>query len=185
MLKVITLLVIVIIAAIVVSYFAFGYLPWEPAAPSNVTTPPPVTTSNPAPTTSPKPTQAATAKPVPPPTTTPLAKAVIFEFNITDVTGSGLSRTVTAQIKNSGQADAHKTWAKVEGFSGTTRIKLGGQDYLRIDLGTIGARQALDRQVTLSFSIMDGLKLSQSGATFKLTITSDERTDTLTYDYAP
>ncbi len=195
MLKVITLLVIIIIAAIVVSYFAFGYLPREPAASGNGggTFPPPTTPSSPTTSTSPgtpsspkpPPTQAATTKPAPPPTPTPAAKTVAFEVAITDVTGSGFSRTVTAQMKNAGQADAHNTWVKVEVFAGTSKVKLGGEDYLRIDLGTVGAGQTLERQVTLSFSLMDGLKLSQSGATFKLTITSDEHTDTLTYDYTP
>ncbi len=37
---------------------------------------------------------------------------VNFVLNVTNVSGSGLSRTVTAQLSNTGSADAHNCWLK-------------------------------------------------------------------------
>lgn len=111
--------------------------------------------------------------------------AVKFEFAVTDISGSGLSRTITAQITNTGDIDAHNVWGKVEVFCQGSRIKLEGKDFLRTDLGTIASGDAVTTKVTLGFGLMDGLKISQNGATFKLTIYSDELTETFSYDYSP
>ncbi len=169
-------------------------IPASPSAPSPTITPPvpsPSPSSPPsisASPSSPSPTTAPTiAPPVPspPPSPTVTPTVVNFEMVVTGVSGSGLSRTVTAQVTNTGSSDAHAAWAKVEVFSQGQRIQLSGQDYLRVDIGTVKAGATATAQVTLSFSVFDGLKIQQNGAQFLLTIYSDERTQTLTYDYKP
>lgn len=96
-----------------------------------------------------------------------------------------MSRTVTARITNVGGADAHNVWAKAEVFSQGARVKLGGSDSLRVDVGLLAAGATVSKQVELQFSLFDGLQIAQSGAQFTLTIYSDENTQTLTYDYKP
>ncbi len=110
---------------------------------------------------------------------------VEFEFNITGVSGEGLSRTISAQLTNSGTDDAHNVWAKVEVFSQDSRIKLSGEDFLRVDFGTLKGGTAVTKEVNIKFGIMDGLKISQNGARFVLTVNSDENTQELYYDYQP
>ena len=112
-------------------------------------------------------------------------KNVNFDFAITDINGTGLSRTVTSQVTNTGSTDAHNAWAKVEVFSQGASIKLSNSDFLRVDLGIIKAGTAVTKQVTLQFSLLDGLKITQSGAQLVLTIYSDENTQTFNYDYKP
>ncbi|MFC2013810.1 hypothetical protein ACFLU8_02890 [Chloroflexota bacterium] len=110
---------------------------------------------------------------------------VKFEFAVTDISGSGLSRTITAQVTNTGDIDAHNVWGKVEVFSQGSMIKLGSKEFLRIDIGTITYGGTATTEVTLSFGLTDGLKILQNGATFVLTIYSDELTETFSYDYSP
>jgi hypothetical protein len=110
---------------------------------------------------------------------------VRFEIVIADISGSGLSWTVTAQLTNTGDSDAHNVRAKVEVFSAKARIKLNGQDYLIEDVGTLEAAATVTKQVTLNFVAFDGLKISRNGARFVLTVDSDEHTETLSYEYQP
>ena len=110
---------------------------------------------------------------------------VKFEFTVADISGAGLSRTITAEVTNKGNTDAHNVWGKVQVFSQGSLIKLGGKEFLRIDIGTIAAGETVTTEVTLSFGFTDGLKISQNGATFVLSIYSDEFTDTFSYDYTP
>ncbi len=112
-------------------------------------------------------------------------KNVNFGFAITAVTGTGLSRTVTAQVTNTGSADAHNAWAKVEVFSQGARVRLSNNDFLRVDVGTIKAGTTVTEQVVLQFTLLDGLKITQSGAQFVMTIYSDENTQVFNYDYKP
>ena len=56
---------------------------------------------------------------------------------------------------------------------------------MKIDIGTLSAGQNVVKQVTINFSLTDGLKITQQGVQFVLTIHSDERTETFTYDYQP
>ena len=173
------------IALIVIAGFVTGFIPWQRAvSPQPVPSPTPEMVSPPTP--SPE------AEPVPSPSSTPIENPQIpqnedikFEFVVTDVSGSGLSRTITAQITNTGTADAHTVWAKVEAFSAGSRVKLSGQDFLRVDIGTMKAGEMVTRQVTLSFSIADGLKISSNGVRFMLNVYSDEHTESLSYDYHP
>jgi len=60
---------------------------------------------------------------------------------ITNVSNIGLSRAVTTQIANTGSYDVHNMWVKVEVFLQGSRVKLDGQDYLRVDIGTVKPRQ--------------------------------------------
>lgn len=126
--------------------------------------------------------------PTPPPATTqsPAQSNVNFSLNISNFNVSGLtSGTVNAQITNTGTADARNVWVKVQIISQGSIVKIGGQDYFRKDIGTMTPGETVNSQVTLSVSLADGLKIAQSGATFELTVYSDEKTQTLTYDYKP
>jgi hypothetical protein len=126
-----------------------------------------------------------------PATTAPSAPAasggtVNFRPNIVSVTGSGLtSRTISAQLTNLGTGDAHNVSAKVEVTSQGSRIKLNGQDSLVQSLGTIKAGTTLNLQETVSVNITDGLKILQNGAAVILTVSSDELTQSATYNYQP
>jgi cytoskeletal protein RodZ len=145
--------------------------------------PPPAPPSDKEPTaTTPTP---ATAPATPAPTSPTPEKTVEFDFDVADISLSGLTPTVTAQLSNTGNSDAHNTWAKAEVFSGGDRIKLGGEDYLRVDVGTLKAGETITKQVTLQLNVMDGLKILQSGAKFVLTLYSDEKTQEFNYDYKP
>lgn len=167
-------LVVVIVAIMAVIFgmaYFLGWLPWSsaPQAPP-IATPPSTSQPAPAPSPSPSPSPGGT---------------VTFAFTITDITGAGLSRTISAQIANTGTADAHNVWAEARVSSGGSSIQVGGQDYLRVDIGILQAGKTVERQVTLSFGISDGLKIAQNGATIKLTIHSDESTQAFSYDYKP
>ncbi len=147
--------------------------------------PPPNIPPTPSPPKPPPATTPSGTTPVPSSTPTQPAANVNFEVVVTNVSGTGLSRTITAQITNTGTADAHNVWVKAEVFSQGQRIQVSGQDYLRVDIGTIKAGATATAQETLSFNLLDGLKIQQNGAQIVLTIYSDERTQTLTYDYKP
>jgi len=164
MVKVIVSLAIVLIAAALVLGFITGFIPWQQqGSPSNWE-------------------QSIT----PAPSNAPSSDGdVKFAFEITDISGSGLSRTVTARIINTGSADAHNVWGKTEAFSQGSRIKLSGKEYLSTDIGSMPAGGSITTEVTLSFSVMDGLKISQNGVTLNITIYSDEYTETFSYDYTP
>ena len=121
------------------------------------------------------------------PTPTPAASAEVdvnFSLDITDISPSGMSANVTAQLTNTGTTDAHNTRARVEAFSKGSLIKINGQNYLDKDLGTILAGDTVTSPVTLGFSFSDAAKIMSEGATFKLTITSDEKTQAFSYDYS-
>lgn len=145
-------------------------------------TPPAIT----PPKTPPVPSQTVTPSitPTVPSPTIPVSN-VNFQIAITDMSGTGLSRTATAQVTNTGTTDAHNVWVKSEVLSQGQRIQLSGKDYLRINIGTIKAGTTVTVQPDLSFNLLDGLKIQQNGAQLTLTIYSDEHTQTLTYDYKP
>jgi hypothetical protein len=110
---------------------------------------------------------------------------VNFEISVTAVSGSGLSRTVSAEVNNSGSADAHNTWIKVDVSSLGQRIRLSGQDYLKVNIGTIKARSSVTARANLSLNLGDGLRVRQNGAQLLLTVNSDENTQTLPYNFKP
>ncbi len=148
----------------------------KPAATSSI--PSTTTSSTISPTTSPVTSQ--------PPAQSPAQSNVNFNLNINNFAVSGLnSGTIDAQITNTGTGDAHNVWIKVEIICQGSIVKIDGQDYLRKDLGIIKAGQTLTSQVAINVSLADGMKIAQSGATFRLTVYSDEKTQTLTYDFHP
>ncbi|MFH1652135.1 MAG: hypothetical protein ABID87_08580 [Chloroflexota bacterium] len=176
--------VLIIIAMLALSGLLTGLLPTQREvipAPGPVPQPAP----SPAPSHAPVPTPVPAPAPAPPPPPPAPGGEVTFGFAVVDITGSGLSRTVTAQVANTGGADAHHVWAKVEASSGGSAVKLSGQAYLRVDIGTLKAGESVTKQVDLSFSLNDGLKIAQQGVHLDLTISSDERTETFPYDYQP
>jgi hypothetical protein len=129
-------------------------------------------------------TPAGTQTPV---TSSPAANAeVSFNINITGIIEEGLTtRIVTAQLTNTGTADAHNTWVKIEAFSQGSRVKLNNQDFLQEKFDTIKAKQTITREVSISFNLFDAPKLMQNGVTLNLTINSDEKSQSLSYDYRP
>jgi len=123
------------------------------------------------------------AESVPPSTA---QSTVNLGVNVTDFHVNGLSSgTVNAQITNTGTGDALNVWAKLEIICQGSIVKIGGQDYLRKDIGVIKTGQSVSPRVTINVSFTDGIKISQNGATLRLTIFSDEKTETLSYDYRP
>jgi hypothetical protein len=122
-----------------------------------------------------------------PTTTNPVTdnKDVNFSLKIIDMNNSGFNYTATAEISNKGTTDAHNVRAEVEVFSQGSRIKVSGQNYLSIALGNISSGTKLTTQATLSFSVTDGPKILKNGATFKITIYSDEKTQTITLASQP
>ena len=118
------------------------------------------------------------------PTPTPSEESKVeFEFNPTEMIGSGLKRTVTYQLTNTGSADAHNARAKVEVLPLEASVELDEEYSVRDDIGTIKAGETVTRQAAFEFSLSDGLKLLREGASFRLTIDSDEHTQILSYDY--
>lgn len=166
------------------------YSPTSPPKPSQ-TIPPlsPTQTPTSRPTSAPAASPSARATPTvlastPPPTSNP-SPAGQFDVSIASITGSGLSRTITAKIKNTGARDVHNAWVKLEAFSQGTRVSLSNSDYLRVDIGTLPAGTTVTKQADLQIGLMDGLRIAQNGAQFVLTITSDEASQTSNYDFKP
>ena len=111
---------------------------------------------------------------------------VDYSVNITGFQVSGLSSgTVSAQISNTGTGDAHNVWAKVEIVYQGSIVRIEGQDFLRKDIGTIRAGQTISAEATINLGLADGIEISQNGATVRLTIYSDEKTETFSYDFQP
>ena len=151
--------------------------------PTNNTTPTissaePITTTEPI----------SPSSPITPPiiAPSPVGLNVIYNVNIIGFQTSGLtSGTVSARISNTGTDDAHHVWAKVEIIYQGSIVKIEGQDYLRKDIGTIKAGETITAQATINLGLSDGIKISQNGATVRLTIYSDEKIETLSYDFQP
>ncbi|MBI2832264.1 MAG: hypothetical protein HYX79_08415 [Chloroflexi bacterium] len=191
--KIIGAVIIIAVLAIAVS-FTVRLSPGQPSQNGGVTrTPPPASplpavtpTTVPLPAPKPAPTPAPTPGPTPAPVPTqppPTGSNVAFDLVITGVSGSGLSRTVTARVTNNGNAVAHNVWAKMEVASKGTKIQLSGQDYLRVEIGTLAAGASVNKEVTFNVSLSDGFSIMQNGATANLTLFSDEKTQAFSYDF--
>lgn len=205
-------LIVLIVLLIAGGVYTFGfYLPRKIASfdggPPPIYSPtgvpkPSQTVSLPTPSTTSRPTSTPTASPSTPAASpfAPVAPTVLpstlaptanptpggqFDISIASITGSGLSRTVTAQIKNTGARDIHNAWIKLEAFSQGARVSLNNSDYLRVDIGTLPSGTTVTKQADLQIGFMDGLRIAQNGAQFVLTITSDEATQTSNYDFKP
>lgn len=182
--NVIITIVVVALIGLAAAYFLGAFKTGAPPAST-----PPLTTAAVLPA---SPSHSPTFSPPPyltiTPTTPPSPSAtanVTFGLAITGITGSGFSRTVTADISNSGTTDAHNITAKVEVFSAGSRIQISGKDYLTVDIGTLKAGMSVTKQVAMDFGMFDGIKMQQNGAQFVLTVTSDEKTQTFNYDFKP
>jgi hypothetical protein len=111
---------------------------------------------------------------------------VNFSAAITGITGTDLnSRSINAQLTNTGTADAHNVSTRVDVTSQGYQIRLNGQNYLTQSFGTIKTGSTVAIQETISVSITDGLKIIQNGAAVILTISSDEKTQSVSYNYQP
>jgi hypothetical protein len=75
--------------------------------------------------------------------------------------------------------------AAIRATSGGSPVSLNGQSALTVDIGTIKSGDVVVKEVTLSFSIADGLKITQNGIHLELSISSDEHTQAFSYDYKP
>ncbi len=98
--------------------------------------------------------------------------------------------TVYASITNKGTSDAHNTQVKMELTCGGKLVKinydnLDSQDNYQKILGTVKAGETITDQATINVGLIDGLKIAANGALITLTITSDEKTDTLNYEIVP
>jgi hypothetical protein len=118
-------------------------------------------------------------------TSLPAVNDVSFILNVTGVSGTDLSRTVSAEITNQGSIDAQNTRVKIEVFSNGSRVEINREEFLTKNLGTLGAGVPVTSEVSLSFSPIDGAKILLKGATFNLTIYSDQKTQNFSYDYNP
>ncbi len=131
------------------------------------------------------PTNSTPVTPSTPAITSSSSDKVNFDVRITNFTGDGLTRTITAEIANTSSQDAHNVNGKIEVYSGGKHITISGQSSISQALGAIKAGQKMTTQVDLTFGFFDGLTLAQNGATVNLVITSDEKTQTITFDYKP
>ncbi len=170
------LVAIAVLAAMLTGVIPIGHKA-PPSSSTNIPAAPTVASPSPGQ----PPASPAPSTPTPPPT----VGSVKFELNLTNITGSGTSRTVTATLTNAGNVDAHNVWAKIQASVGGSPINLNGQPYVRVDIGTLPSGQSVTRQVTLSFSLIDSIKILQQGARLDLTVISDEGQQTFSYDYKP
>jgi hypothetical protein len=138
-----------------------------------------------APFSSPTPKPLMTSSPVQNPALPIPANDVNFTLNIKSVSGTDLSRRITAEMINTGSIDAQNTWVMIEVFSRGKGVKVNGQDNLRIYLGTLKAGVPTTSDVTLTFSPFDVPLILVSGATFNLSLSSDQKNQTFSYDYKP
>ncbi|OGN87213.1 MAG: hypothetical protein A2Z74_06380 [Chloroflexi bacterium RBG_13_46_9] len=161
MIKIVIAIIVVLVIAVLVLGFILGYIPWLTQH-STITD---VTTEN------------APALTV--------TDNVTFALEIISISGGGFSRSVSARLTNVGTADAHNVWGKIEAFYQSKKINLSGRDYVQKDIGLLAAGNSITTNVTLSFSIIDAIKISQNGVRLVLTVFSDEFTQIFYYDYAP
>jgi len=110
-------------------------------------------------------------------------KPIGFDFRVIDITGRGLSRTVTVGLLNVGNFDAHHVQLELEAFCSGRRIRLDGRDYLIENLGTLRARQWVTKTRTFGLGFSDGLRIQGTGITLKVTISSDEKTEIISHYY--
>lgn len=175
---------ILVAAGVMIGKYAFNQTPEttiqspapqsaKPTLTTSIPTPPPLTTNTPTP------SQTLTGIPN-------NSDKVNFTLQITSVNETGaLSRSITGEIGNAGNIDAHNVVCKVEIYSNGNPIEINGQDSISKTLGTIGAGKTVTTTLDLAFNIWDGPTLLKNGATVNLQISSDEKTQLLTYDYQP
>lgn len=115
----------------------------------------------------------------------PTSDAVYFDMGVTSISGTGFSRIVTWQITNTGIIDAHNVSFSAQVYSQGKLIRVNGLDSISKTLGTIHAGETVTDEVTLSFSLLDAPEILLNGVTIDLAIVSNEKKQTMTYDYKP
>jgi hypothetical protein len=108
-----------------------------------------------------------------------------FDVAVTNVTGSGTSRTVTAQVTNKDTKDVHNARAKVEGLCQGSKLKVCGMDCVVEEIGTIKAGETISKQAKIQLGLFDCMKVARSGAQIVVTITSDESNQTFNFELHP
>ena len=122
----------------------------------------------------------------PPSNTAPNAGSkVSFNLSVTDFVVDGFSAHVTARVTNPGNGDAHNVQAQVRVTSAGSIVQVNDADSYTLSIGTLRSQQAVTVNTTLTFNILDTLKISSQGATVYLWLISDEKTETFSYDYHP
>ena len=184
--KVLVVLASLAVVALGVAYFS-GWFSSSTQGTGTVSTPAPIdgpgaTTETTRPTqTAQTPAAATTATP----TTPEEVPYVEFDFLITDISGSGLTRTVTARVSNTGNEDAHNVRGVVRVLQGDSVIRINGEDSLTVEVGTLPAGSAVTVEQTIKFGLLDGLKIQNSGAEFSVTVYSDEAKRSFSEFYQP
>jgi hypothetical protein len=115
----------------------------------------------------------------------PVNPGVNFILNVSDFTVNDFSADITALFTNQGPDDAHNVQAQVQATSEGSAVKINGNDVFVISLGTIRAQQTISAKTTLTFNLLDGLKVTGSGANINLLLISNEKTQGFSYDYRP
>jgi hypothetical protein len=134
--------------------------------------------------------KASTPLPNPFPAATPTSAPIPVQtinigLDIVSVEGSGFSRIVTGHLTNSGTVDLHNSVLKIEIFSNGKPIKNDSQTYVEKAFNTIKAGTSVTDVVAIKLGLIDGINVQNNGANFLLTFTSDEKTQTFTYQYVP
>lgn len=107
---------------------------------------------------------------------------VKFTPAITGITGSGLTRTVTAQLTNTGNITTHNTRVQVKAFCDDKVVKLNGMESITLNVDIIKAGETLIRSLPVSLSPFAAVKLARNGGRLEFTITSDEGSETVNYE---
>jgi archaellum component FlaF (FlaF/FlaG flagellin family) len=177
----------IIVAAAVVVVALASIVPWtrEVSSQSLITSP---NTTN-APTTSFLPVNpsppSSTLPTTPPETSVVPTGRVNFVLTVTNFRVNGFSADVTAQVFNNGNANAHNVQAQIQAISGGAVVQVNSSDSYFLPIGSINAQQTVTVNTTLSFNILDTLKISSNGATIYLWLVSDENAQSFSYDYHP
>jgi hypothetical protein len=177
---------IIVVAAIVMVVLA-SIMPWTREVSSQSltgvpnTSNPPLISYLPA---SPSPSS-STSDTRPPGTPSVPSGRVNFVLTVTSFRVDGFSADVTAQVFNNGNADAHNVQAQIQATSGGAVVQVNNSDTYVLLIGSIKAQQTVTVNTTLSFNILDTLKISSSGATIYLWLVSDQDTQSFSYDYHP
>ncbi len=106
-------------------------------------------------------------------------------LNVTSFAVNGFSASVAARVGNVGNVDVHNLQGQVQVTTSGTIVQVNGTYAYVIPLGNLKVGQTVQVNASLDFTFLDGLKISQDGATLYLWLVSDEKTQTFSYDYRP
>jgi len=109
----------------------------------------------------------------------------LFGLEVLRVVGTGLSRVVDAQLSNTGMQPATGVQVVVELHTEGRRLKVSGQDSLRVDIGSLEVGVAVECRVELRFALLEGLQLQSSGVDIVVTVHSDQGEEIFRARYNP